>query len=535
MKNTILLLYSIMLSAAISAQTCFEADASIWENTWASCSTSQNPKVEYGQTHWIQYDLGSVRKLSRSWIWNTNDPDELDRGFRDVKIDYSLDGNEWTHWGEMQFPQGMGTAVYGGFPGPDMLGIEARYVLLTATSNYGDASCAGLAEVKFNLLPNAEGAPEDGLYENCAAITDIEVEVVAEDAVLLLWEAEDSEQLYIVEYRLTGTSEWLTALGEDDAAYIENLIPLETYEYRVMTVCQTQLSEPTIGIFTLDGSGSCPYIEQVIIDWVGTTEAFLWWTVDGEATYEYILTLFPEDDPSTQMEIPVNEPELLLEALLPSTTYKFFVTIICEAETRITGTATFTTRAEGEEACKTVEDISLDELGAITATFSWEAPAEDLTYVVTYTIDNEEEEEWTTVETTATQIQLQDLQANTPYILTVGVRCGEDILWSEAFFFDTETVVSTIDPAVVPSKLRVFPNPTRGLLAAEFWSTKAGLVQYQLISSLGQVVQTGNWSYVSGRQQYQLDLSRLPDGVYHLQLLRDRRKLVKSMRVVKVY
>jgi len=141
----------LVINSAFSQNV--EPDASIWTNPWVSCQKKSNPKSEYGKTHWIQYDLGDVQNLSKSRIWNVNDPEKLNQGFNEVKVDYSTDGNDWTFFGEMTFPQAKGEAVYGGFQGPDLVGVSARYILLTAVSNYGNRKCAGLTEVKFNLLP----------------------------------------------------------------------------------------------------------------------------------------------------------------------------------------------------------------------------------------------------------------------------------------------------------------------------------------------------------------------------------------------
>lgn len=149
---------SILLMGYIdlAAQDCFEPDAEIWKNTWRSCAKNQNPKQEYGVSHWIMYDFGEIRNLSKSWVWNCNDPDQLESGFRDVKIDYSLDGVNWSHWGEMRFPKAEGHAIYGGFQGPDLLGLKAQYILITVIDTHGDPDCAGIAEIKFNLLPGFE-------------------------------------------------------------------------------------------------------------------------------------------------------------------------------------------------------------------------------------------------------------------------------------------------------------------------------------------------------------------------------------------
>ncbi|MGI9550296.1 MAG: discoidin domain-containing protein [Aurantibacter sp.] len=159
----------VMLAVYILLIGCTDTskpDANVWLDPWMSCTKTPNPKSAYGDSHWIQYDLGSVRTLSKSWVWNTNDKNYLDRGFKEVKIDHSKDGNKWNYHGEMTFPQAGGDAIYAGFPGPDLSGVEARYVLLTAISNYGDSDCAGLTEVKFNLMPAEVAILPDSLIED---------------------------------------------------------------------------------------------------------------------------------------------------------------------------------------------------------------------------------------------------------------------------------------------------------------------------------------------------------------------------------
>ena len=173
-KLTILLL--LIGSYGLQAQN-FEPDASIWLNPWLSCNASMNPKASYGDSHWIRYDLGLVRRLSKTWVWNINDPQQLDAGFDRVKVDYSLDGRNWTYHGEMSFPKADGEAVYGGFPGPDLVGVKARYVLLTVLSTHGNTNCAGISEMKFNLLPPR-------VDDDQSVVTSIDDEVDEEEFIL---------------------------------------------------------------------------------------------------------------------------------------------------------------------------------------------------------------------------------------------------------------------------------------------------------------------------------------------------------------
>lgn len=158
MRLSVGILFCLLLPSLVPGQSCFDADETIWQNTWRSCEKSLSPVADYGPSHWIMYDFSEIRNLSKSWIWNTNDPLRLDEGFRDVMIDYSVDGVNWSHWGAFYFPKAKGKAVYGGFPGPDLNGISAQFILLTAMSNHGDEHCMGIAEIKFNLLPGFESS-----------------------------------------------------------------------------------------------------------------------------------------------------------------------------------------------------------------------------------------------------------------------------------------------------------------------------------------------------------------------------------------
>lgn len=137
----------------IVAEACVAPDATIWNNPWLSCQTTANPNTSRGASHWIRYDLGAAYKLDKMHVWNVNKVGESDKGLKEVVIDYSLNGTTWTQLGNFQFPQGTAEAIYAGFEGANFNGISARYVLITAISNWGAASCSGISDVKFNIAP----------------------------------------------------------------------------------------------------------------------------------------------------------------------------------------------------------------------------------------------------------------------------------------------------------------------------------------------------------------------------------------------
>lgn len=331
MKNSSIIILTLILfsNIKISAQECTEPDATIWENTWASCSKTMNPISDYGQSHWIQYDLGSVRKLSKTWIWNTNDPDELDQGFKTVKVDYSLDGENWTNWGEMEFPRAEGQAIYGGFEGPDLVNIDARYVLLTAMSNHGHPSCAGLAEVKFNLLPiqgDTKTGGENG-EEDCIEIEEIIVEEVNSSEAFIFWEIEDDEIIYDFQIRIAGTEDWYLLELEEPEIFLEDLEPNTDYEFIIGFECDEEYFETIVNSFS---TKQCATVNEIpIIEVQSYSASFEWVPIED---IDFYLVTFGLADEAPLDTFYTEEPFFLLDDLDDQTEYRVAVGTECNED-----------------------------------------------------------------------------------------------------------------------------------------------------------------------------------------------------------
>jgi hypothetical protein len=142
-----LMAHLITVQAAISQ--CYpDRHSTNWFDGWVSCEAFPNPNAQHGLSHWIMYDFGQEFALKKTKIWNSNDPNNLNRGIRNVTIDYSANGSDWLNAGTYTLQQADGKTTYQGFEGPDLTGIRARYVLLTAIDNYG-GTCYGLSEIRF--------------------------------------------------------------------------------------------------------------------------------------------------------------------------------------------------------------------------------------------------------------------------------------------------------------------------------------------------------------------------------------------------
>ena len=163
-KRYLYILILLFLSTQFIAAQCYpDRHSTNWFDGWVSCEKSPNPISSYGESHWIMYDLGYDYVLNETKFWNANEPKNLNYGINAFNIDYSLDGVTWTNLGEFNLSQASGLSTYeGDDDAPDFDGAQARYVLITPTTNYG-GNCFGFSEMKINITdPFIVVKEEDG-------------------------------------------------------------------------------------------------------------------------------------------------------------------------------------------------------------------------------------------------------------------------------------------------------------------------------------------------------------------------------------
>ncbi|UCD52731.1 MAG: discoidin domain-containing protein [Phycisphaerales bacterium] len=104
---------------------------------------------------WVQYEFDRVYQLHEMWVWNYNVQFELVLGFglKDVSIEYSVDGAEWTALGDAQLAQGTATPDYEANSVVDLQDVAARFVRITVNSKWGGMPQYGLSEVRFYQIP----------------------------------------------------------------------------------------------------------------------------------------------------------------------------------------------------------------------------------------------------------------------------------------------------------------------------------------------------------------------------------------------
>jgi hypothetical protein len=123
---------------------------------WLSVKTGPQPTR-------IQYEFNGVYKLHEMRVWNYNIAVEsiAGLGFKDVTVEYSANGTEWTSLGDMQFAQAPGQDGYAHNTTVSFGGVAVKYVRLTAKSNWGGlAAQYGLSEVRFYYIPAHPRQPQ---------------------------------------------------------------------------------------------------------------------------------------------------------------------------------------------------------------------------------------------------------------------------------------------------------------------------------------------------------------------------------------
>ncbi len=146
------------------------------DSMWLSSMTGPQPT-------WIEFQFDDFYKLHEMWVWNSNESLEpvIGLGFKDVSIEYSVNGTDYTTLGTThEFARAPGLADYAHNTTVDLSGVAAKYVKLTANSNWGGLLPQfGLSEVRFFYIPvhAREPSPDSGAKDISIGTIDKPIDV----------------------------------------------------------------------------------------------------------------------------------------------------------------------------------------------------------------------------------------------------------------------------------------------------------------------------------------------------------------------
>jgi len=190
------------------------------------------------QPTWIQFEFDRLYSLHEMWVWNSNSTLEPDigYGFRDVTIEYSLDGVEFATLGTThEFDRAPGADGYAHNTTIGFGGVQAKHVKLTVNTNWAAFPFPqfGLSEVRFFSIPLSarEPSPDSGA-------ADVDVDVV------LGWRAgreAATHNVYLNTDEQAVTNGTATAVSVTDASYSSSDLDLaSTYYWRIDEVNEAE-------------------------------------------------------------------------------------------------------------------------------------------------------------------------------------------------------------------------------------------------------------------------------------------------------
>ena len=150
---------------AVTSNTTSEAGAILENTVNGSGLNDDDQHSRAADTMWlgapsgddpvyIQFEFDRVYKLTEMLVWNYNGEFELllAFGIKDVTVEYSSDGIDWTVQGDVTLAQGTAKSDYVANTTIDFAGVGAKFVRLTVNSGYGMFGQYGLSEVRFLYL-----------------------------------------------------------------------------------------------------------------------------------------------------------------------------------------------------------------------------------------------------------------------------------------------------------------------------------------------------------------------------------------------
>ncbi len=214
----------------------------------------------------VVFELSRTEALGQLHIWNYNAEGKLDCGVKELKVEYSIDGTNYSELGTFTLAQSLeeenttygGNAVAnqndGNHSPINFAGVPGKYLRLTAVSNYGGAE-TGLAEIRLfrhkirngkgslvtsdAFTPNVEGDTPEAAMNN-QGMSDLETIDATHDANpanMWLSTGTREESLYVINLDGTYPVDKIALWNYNDPANLDSGIKDFEVWYTVEAPC----------------------------------------------------------------------------------------------------------------------------------------------------------------------------------------------------------------------------------------------------------------------------------------------------------
>ncbi len=356
---------------------------------------------------------------------------------------------------------------------------------------------------------------------------------IMDTEVTLNWGTVSNADSYEVLHRPDGASSWTTSVvtAPTTSLTLTGLTSGTDYEWKVRVDCDNDLTSifTTIDTFTTTGSSGdppiCNFPSGLTSSGITDTEATLSWNAEANALSYTVVYRVSGGTSWTSVSVTAPSTSTNLTGLVTGTDYQWKVKTICDNEliSSFSSLRFFTTTgAPGDpDLCNYPSDRMATNIATTTATLSWTAEVNALSYEVVYRAVGDLF--WTTRLPSSNSVDITGLLAGTSYEWKVKTRCdGKNSLFSPKGFFDTQASSSAGNEAFsttskgIASSVTASPNPFISNTAIRFRVTEDTYASIKIYDFTGQQIAEVYAGMAKAGQVHEVDLdgSALPKGIY---------------------
>ena len=424
-----------------------------------------------------------------------------------------------------------------------MLGLPSGQAIeLRLQSQCGTSSSSYSYGPIFSTSGN--GGTTCGTPENLGAT------VTSSTSAIISWKSVSGAVSYQLFYKPEVSSSWGTPVNLSNTSYpLNNLSPNTKYQVRVSANCSNTSSNFAQVSFTTPSGGGTAACglpgnfsatatspNAVTISWdavPGAQYYQLWYKLAN--SYYYSSTIY------------VSGSSYTLNGLTANTYYHVRIRAVCSTKTSAYQTILLKTPADSGSSCPSPSNFVVNSVSSSSAVISWNtvpgAQAYDLQ------IKHIASASWMTfVNLPGTVIQITNMQSNTTYQVRVRARCSgsnnysayTNILNINTLNLNPGDVENTLPangsqiirlPVETATELTIFPNPATSLATVNFSTGNTTGFKLELLDLNGRPVQADISALAD--HQAQIDLSRLPAGVYLVRAVASEDSVPVLGRIVK--
>ncbi len=326
----------------------------------------------------------------------------------------------------------------------------------------------------------------------CPAPTTLTSTSVNTNSAVLSWLSPTGPSYFLIHYRPTGTSAWLSATVQGNSVYtLSNLVCNTTYEWEVQSICA---NSGTIGgsssfvpgpsFTTAACQVNCLAPTNLTSGSITTNGAVLTWLAPAGAVYynvRYRPTI-PANSTWAQLTVTANTIATL-NNLTCGTAYEWQVQTVCSAAnspSAYTASATFTT-APCTVTCVTPVTATTSNISQNGAIATWMAVSGVTTYNLQYRLVTNVVTNWTQTTVQGTSFTFSGLICNAMYEWQVASVCsnlnGTTILSA----FSASKVFTTLTcPTTCPVPTGLTSGNVTSSSAYLGWTAQSGVVAYRI-------------------------------------------------------